>query len=169
MRTRVEWWWGVWLVVPGLIGLVIVAAISGGFQSPSDVEGDRARSVESAQIEYENADRVYKAKLAQAESTYDEEMRTARKWDSWYFGIPASGWVWLGLPAFVIAGCVLASIVSALQGVVRGVTGTRELRARRAHELEMQKSRTEQARLENDTAVLRRPLPLPSKFKGSKQ
>lgn len=161
---RVRWWWGTVTFVPILIFFFVLVGATDGFQSPADVEGDRAISISNAEQVRSEADRIYAGSVWQAERRYDDEMPTAQVWSQRHFGLPLGGLVTLGLAALGIACTVLAALIGALQDAIRRRSARRDLAAKRAHELALQREKTRRAEFEHATALIRdHTIPEPSK------
>lgn len=160
---RVQWWWGAVTFVPILIFFFVLVGATGGFQSPADVEGDRAISISKAEQDRAEAERAYGASVWEAGRVYDDEMPTAQRWSQRYYGVPMGGAVTIGLVGIGIACTVLASVIGACQAALQRRGARKDLDRRRAHELEVQREQTRQAELAHATELLRVPLPAPSK------
>jgi hypothetical protein len=132
------------VLVPLLLAL---AACS----SPADVRADHDRTLDEYQREIDDAQNAIasaqdKINLAQDHIRSENarlpgDLVTANEWNSHWLGIPAAGWVLI----FIITGVLVA--------IVLGVWAyfyneRRHLQQRRAHDLAVERERTEQKRLD---------------------
>jgi hypothetical protein len=108
-----------------------------GCSTPSQVELQHAMDL----AEKEQAVAAAERALTEVDRNYAEDLASANAWDVHYWGIPASGWVAVGIVAVI-------ALAVGLGFAVHWLKESMDARRRNNVTLEVERQRTEQARLE---------------------
>jgi type II secretory pathway pseudopilin PulG len=128
------------------VPLLLLTACS----SPADVRADHDRTLEEYQREIDDAQGAIASAQDQINLAQDSirtenarlpgDVAVAESWNNHWWGIPAGGWV-----AILIVASVGLAVVLSVWAYFYNVR--RRLRQRRAHDLSLERERTEQRRL----------------------